>query len=410
MSFLTYPLNYTDYDYEDAETWLATRNSGVFVKNDFAYSVSGIDTNITFGEGLAWIHNHKFAGKVFKNDSDFVVDFGVNDTNYDRIDVAAIQFDKVANTARIIAKHGEAKTNPVIPPISQTEELYELYICSVRRKAGSVYITEGDVTDLRLSEYCGLMADNVTSIDTAAIYAQVMDLIRKLEAKIAGVESSAGIMLKSVYDTDNDGTVDNAEKLNGQPASYYATKTEVQTAQSTANGKAPTNHASTATTYGAGTASNYGHVKLSDSTSSTSGTGGGVAATPAAVKSAYDRATTGINNAANALSVANGKVSIKQIYLNTNYAVAFAEQDLMVGDYPMYIVEYRAYASSPTSEHTTDIVIDRTKIITGADGNSKIRSRSVDKISGGLHFYPGYDVGTVNNEVLVPFKIWGVSF
>ena len=54
--------------------------------------------------------------------------------------------------------------------------------------------------------------------------------------------------------------------------------------------RAPTNHASTGTSYGAGNATNYGHVKLSDSTSSTSGTSGGTAATPSAVKAAYDKA------------------------------------------------------------------------------------------------------------------------
>ena len=50
--------------------------------------------------------------------------------------------------------------------------------------------------------------------------------------------------------------------------------------------RAPTSHASSATTYGAGSSSNYGHVKLSDSTSSTSSTSSGVAATPKAVKDA----------------------------------------------------------------------------------------------------------------------------
>ena len=53
---------------------------------------------------------------------------------------------------------------------------------------------------------------------------------------------------------------------------------------------APTSHASSATTYGTGTSSNYGHVKLSDSTNSTSSTSDGTAATPAAVKAAYDLA------------------------------------------------------------------------------------------------------------------------
>jgi len=55
-------------------------------------------------------------------------------------------------------------------------------------------------------------------------------------------------------------------------------------------GAAPTNHASTATTYGTGGGGKYGHVRLSESTSSTSGADGGTAATPSAVKAAYDLA------------------------------------------------------------------------------------------------------------------------
>lgn len=73
-----------------------------------------------------------------------------------------------------------------------------------------------------------------------------------------------------------------------------ATPAAVKAAYDLASGKAPTSHASTATTYGAGTSSNYGHVKLSASTSSTSGTSGGVAATPSAVKSAYDLANKAV--------------------------------------------------------------------------------------------------------------------
>lgn len=53
-------------------------------------------------------------------------------------------------------------------------------------------------------------------------------------------------------------------------------------------GAAPLSHASTSTTHGAGDSNNYGHVKLSDSVSSTSGASAGIAATPAAVKRVYD--------------------------------------------------------------------------------------------------------------------------
>lgn len=55
--------------------------------------------------------------------------------------------------------------------------------------------------------------------------------------------------------------------------------------------RAPTSHASVNTTYGVGSGTNYGHVQLSDSINSSSGTSGGIAATPSAVKSAYDLAS-----------------------------------------------------------------------------------------------------------------------
>ena len=58
-------------------------------------------------------------------------------------------------------------------------------------------------------------------------------------------------------------------------------------------GKAVTNHASAETTYGLGGGSNYGHVKLSGAVDSTSDTGGGIAATPNAVKKVYDKAVLG---------------------------------------------------------------------------------------------------------------------
>lgn len=53
---------------------------------------------------------------------------------------------------------------------------------------------------------------------------------------------------------------------------------------------APISHANAASTYGSGSDTKYGHLKLSDSTSSTSGVSSGVAATPSAVKSALDAA------------------------------------------------------------------------------------------------------------------------
>lgn len=82
-------------------------------------------------------------------------------------------------------------------------------------------------------------------------------------------------------------------------------------------GAAPTSHASTATTYGVGNASNYGHVKLSDSTTATTAASGGTAATPkavsdalAAAKSYADGLDTGVSDVTvNGVSIVSSGVA-----------------------------------------------------------------------------------------------------
>ena len=84
-------------------------------------------------------------------------------------------------------------------------------------------------------------------------------------------------------------------------------------------------HAASATTYGAGSSSNYGHVKLSDATdSSTAAASGGTAATPKAVKAAYDLASSANTTAGNALSAATGALVLKVTYSISNSTITCA--------------------------------------------------------------------------------------
>ena len=85
---------------------------------------------------------------------------------------------------------------------------------------------------------------------------------------------------------DDSGT----KAADGYAASPWAVYQVYDYANSINENKAPTNHASAGTTYGKGTSTNYGHVKLSSSTSSTDGVADGVAATPNAVREAYNHA------------------------------------------------------------------------------------------------------------------------
>lgn len=67
-----------------------------------------------------------------------------------------------------------------------------------------------------------LTSTSTTNALSAAQGKALKDLITELQNSMG--ELGYGDMMKNVYDTDNDGVVDNAEKLGGQLPSYYAAK------------------------------------------------------------------------------------------------------------------------------------------------------------------------------------------
>lgn len=189
MAFITYPLNNIDYTAEDAELFHCTRTSGIWAENSFPISVTGADNNVTIGKGIAWINNEEFSGKVTALKSAEVLDLGIADSTYPRIDVIAIQFNANNNATDVIVKKGTPATNPVRPTIVRNGAVYELYIASVYRPTGATAITASNITDLRMdTTVCGLMADSVTKVDMDAIRAQLMGLVEELEEAIQNIE------------------------------------------------------------------------------------------------------------------------------------------------------------------------------------------------------------------------------
>lgn len=92
-----------------------------------------------------------------------------------------------------------------------------------------------------------------------------------------------------------------SDRINTETGERQAADMQLSARINSIGNKAPLNHASTGTTYGVGDATNYGHLKLSDSVSSSNSTGNGCAATPKAVKTAYDKAVS-------AYELADGKL------------------------------------------------------------------------------------------------------
>lgn len=216
MAIITYPLNDIGYVAEDAETYLSTRISGIYAQDHFPITITG-NYEITIGKGLAWVRNGEFAGKSIASTSEVTLAFEYADGIDDRIDAVVLRFDKAQNRSYFAVKRGELSQNPVRPAIEQTELIYELCLAMVMRPAGSVSITQENITSTILDEsICGLMRDGVTSIPTQQLQAQAVAVMNSLQndyhqeflAWFEGVkgilgEDEAGALLVLIQETDD---------------------------------------------------------------------------------------------------------------------------------------------------------------------------------------------------------------
>lgn len=115
-------------------------------------------------------------------------------------------------------------------------------------------------------------------------------------ANTVAVRNASGLLEDSI--AGNAATASSAATLSQTlPVNKGGTGATTSEQARTNLGVPPTSHASTATRYGAGNATQYGHLKLSDATDSASGVSGGVAATPAAAKAAKDAADAAMTKA-----------------------------------------------------------------------------------------------------------------
>lgn len=177
----------------------------------------------------------------------------------------------------------------------------------------SGFITDAGVTSFNGSTGAITYTAPVTSVngDTGDVTVNVPTATSDL-TNDSGFITSADVPTATSELTNDSGFITSA----GAPVQSVNSKTGVVSLTYSDVSAAPTSHAATTTTYGAATSSNYGHVRLSDSTSSTSSTSGGYAATPAAVKAAYDLANSKTDNtgtitgvSANGTSVATSGVA-----------------------------------------------------------------------------------------------------
>ncbi len=196
MAIITYPLNGIQYLAEDAETYLSTRQSGVYSSDDhFAVSVSD-SWQVTISPGLAWINNGQFKGKSVVVTEPVVLDIPIADGALNRRDLIVLRFDALNNASVLAVKKGTAASNPMPPTVERTELIYELGLYVVTVTAGSLGITLANIESKILDEdYCGIMRDGVTGIPTAHLQAQAEELMALLRESMGEIVSADAEMI-----------------------------------------------------------------------------------------------------------------------------------------------------------------------------------------------------------------------
>ncbi|NYB73849.1 tail fiber protein [Sedimentibacter hydroxybenzoicus DSM 7310] len=288
--------------------------NGIFPEPENSLKViANNDMTVAVQVGKAWIN-----GYFLVNDDNYILTIENADGTLNRIDRIVARYDVIDREIRLEVKKGTFSSSPVAPDIQRDSDSYELALADVYINAGATSIIHANITDLRNnSDYCGivdsLIAGNVNLLSDRidAIDIVLPNKLEKtgegkditvtfteaaIEADIASGEKLSvmfGKILKKFKNIISGTTaVGKAITLNGLTATIAElnfVKGVTSAIQTQLNSKAPTNHASTGTSYGVGTAANYGHVKLSDATNNASGVSGGIAATPLAIKNVNEK-------------------------------------------------------------------------------------------------------------------------
>ena len=115
-----------------------------------------------------------------------------------------------------------------------------------------------------------------------------------------------------------------ASKVTNGPTFDGSTTSKALSQKGTWESFAPTSHASSATTYGKGTSSNYGHVKLTDAYVNAQTASDDTAATPKAVNDAYNAAVEDVQGLLGDAAAKNVDTSISSGSSSTNLPTSAA--------------------------------------------------------------------------------------
>lgn len=152
-----------------AEYFASFIANGVFPNPSTGCQVmSNGDMTVTVKTGKAWIN-----GFYYHNDSDLILPIDVADGVLKRIDRIVLQYNIIDRTIRAAVRKGAFASTPEAPALQKDADKWELGIADVFIDAGTVSVSQSNITDLRLNtSYCGVAHGVVDQVDTETLFLQ----------------------------------------------------------------------------------------------------------------------------------------------------------------------------------------------------------------------------------------------
>lgn len=126
----------------------------------------GMTVNV--GTGRAMIKSH-----WIKNDSSLSLSIDAASTQYNRMDAIILRYDATAREISIVVKKGtETSGVPSAPEATRDNDVYELWLATVRVMKNTAAITQAMITDFRMSALCGYVTGLIQQVDTSTLFAQ----------------------------------------------------------------------------------------------------------------------------------------------------------------------------------------------------------------------------------------------
>ncbi|WP_152571735.1 hypothetical protein [Clostridium botulinum] len=163
-----------------AEYFASFIGNGVFPNPSTNLQVIGTDKmQVIVKPGKGWINGYKY-----ENTDDLILPIDVADGVLHRIDKIVLRYDVVEREIRVKIKKGEFASEPKAPQLTRDADMYELGLADIKVNAGSISITQVDITDLRLNkELCGIVHGTVDQVDTTTIFNQYLEWYKNITGK-----------------------------------------------------------------------------------------------------------------------------------------------------------------------------------------------------------------------------------